>query len=193
MRRIWIGVLVWLIPAAALAQNAAPEPSSRLWIVAGGASGTLRGHCRECEEDFPFRHGPALVGNAGYRVNSRLDVGADLFWMQWKNESGRIRVTSIAAATQFRPWESKGFFIKGGAGMALVRNWVHTLGPNPDNSKALAVLIGGGWEFKTKSRLGLQLFAMQHVGALGDLQTVNGAVPDVTGNFWSVGAAIVIR
>ena len=34
---------------------------------------------------------------------------------------------------------------------------------------------------------------MQHVGALGDLQTVNGAISDVTGNFWSLGAAIVIR
>jgi hypothetical protein len=42
-------------------------------------------------------------------------------------------------------------------------------------------------------RLGLQLFAMQHVGALGDLQTVNGSVADVTANFWSLGAAIVIR
>jgi hypothetical protein len=77
--------------------------------------------------------------------------------------------------------------------MAFVRNWVHTIGPHPDDSKALAVVFGGGWEFNTTSRVGLQLFAMQHVGALGDLQTVNGAVADVTGNFWSLGAAIVIR
>ena len=196
MKCFRVCLLLWLIPASALAQDAAPAPPappSRLWIVAGGASGTLRGHCQDCGADFPFRHGGAVVGNAGYRVNPRMDVGADVFWMQWRNESGRIRATALDAVVQFRPWESKGFFVKGGAGMAFVRNWVVTLGGSADNSKALAVVIGGGWEFNTKSRVGLQLFAMQHVGALGDLQTVNGAVADVTGNFWSLGAAIVIR
>ena len=193
MKGLWMCVLVWLIAASAAAQDAPPAQPSRLWIVAGGASGTLRGHCQDCAQDFPFRHGGALVGNAGYRVSPRTAVGADVFWMQWRNESGRIKATAINAVAQFRPWESKGFFVKGGAGMAFVRNWVHTIGPHPDDSKALAVVFGGGWEFAATERLGLQLFATQHVGALGDLQTAGGAVPDVTGNFWSVGAAIVIR
>jgi hypothetical protein len=187
-------VVAWLFPQPALAQDAGRDSApSRLWIVAGTGSGTIRGHCQDCEQEFPFRHGGAIVADVGYRVSSRLDVGADLFWMQWHNDSGRLRATAFDAVAQFRPWSSKGFFVKGGAGMALVRNWVRTLGPNPDNSKALAVVIGGGWEFDLKGRFGFQLFAMQHVGALGDLQTVNGAVSDVTGNFWSLGAAIVIR
>jgi hypothetical protein len=193
--------LAWFMPASVFAQGAQPPPPtpaqpappSRLWIVAGGASGTLRGHCQNCEQDFPFRHGGAVVGNGGYHVNSRMDVGADVFWMQWKNESGRIRATAINGVAQFRPWESKGFFVKGGAGMAFVRNWVQTLGPNPDDQKALSVVFGGGWEFNPTGPLGLQLFAMQHVGALGDLQTLNGPVADVSANFWSLGAAIVIR
>ena len=195
MRRVLV-VLAWLIPVSALAQGAQPappSPPSRLWIVAGGASGTLRGHCNSCEQDFPFRHGGAVVGDAGYRVNSRMDVGADVFWMQWSNESGRIRATALNGVAQFRPWESKGFFVKGGAGMAFVRNWVQTLGPNPDDQKALSVVFGGGWEFKPTGPLGLQLFAMQHVGALGDLQTAAGPIGDVSANFWSLGAAIVIR
>lgn len=196
MKGLWLCVVVLLIPAAAVAQDAPPAPQSppsRLWIVAGGASGTLRGHCQDCEQDLSFRNGPAIVANAGYRVSPRMDVGADVFWMQWRNEGGQIRATAIDAVAQFRPWASKGFFVKGGAGMAFVRNWVRTIGPNPENSKALSVVFGGGWEFQTSQRLGLQLFAMQHVGALGDLQTVDGAVSDVTGNFWSLGAAIVIR
>ena len=188
-------LLAWLFPASALAQDAQPPtpPPSRLWIVAGGAPVTLRGHCQDCGVTFPYRHSGAFVGNAGYRVNSRMDVGADLFWIRWNNESGRIRATALEAVAQFRPWSSKGFFLKGGAGMAFVHNFVHTLGPHPDKSKALAVVIGGGWEFNPKGPLGLQLFAMQHTGALGDLQTVNGPIADVTGNFWSLGAAIVIR
>jgi len=193
MKRLCIFVIAWLIPVSTLAQETQGAPPSRLWIVAGAASGTLRGHCQDCSQEFPFRHGPAIVGNAGYRVSPRMDVGADVFWMQWSNESGHIRATAIDAVAQFRPWVSKGFFVKGGAGMAFVRNWVQTIGPHPDNQKALAVVFGGGWEFHPQSRLGLQLFAMQHVGAIGDLQTAAGPVADVTGNFWSVGAAIVIR
>ena len=196
MKRIGLCVVLACLSAApVLAQDTPPPPTppSKLWIVAGGASGTLRGHCQECGAEFPFRHGGAVVGNGGYRVNSRMDVGGDVFWMQWNKESGRIRATAINAVAQFRPWGSKGFFVKGGAGMAFVRNWVQTIGPNPDNQKALSVVFGGGWEFKPKGPLGLQLFAMQHVGALGDLQTANGPIPEVSANFWSLGAAIVIR
>jgi hypothetical protein len=154
--------LAWVLPASALAQGAQPAPPSRLWIVAGGASGTLRGHCQECAQDFPFRSWrrprrqcrlPSQSAS-GRRGRPAVDAVA--------NESGRIRATAIDAVAQFRPWESKGFFVKGGAGMAFVRNWVRTIGPNPDDSKALAVVIGGGWEFNPKGPLGLQLFAMQH-------------------------------
>jgi hypothetical protein len=193
MKGLWMCVLVSLIARSAVAQEAQPEPPSRLWIVAGAGSGTLRGHCQDCAQDFPFRHGPVFTGNAGYRVSPRTDVGGEVFWMQWRNDSGRIRATAIEAIAQFRPWTSKGFFVKGGAGMAFVRNWVQTLGPNPDNQKALAVVFGSGWEFKPKGRLGLQLFAMQHIGAVGDLQTANGPIADITANFWSLGAAIVLR
>ena len=55
------------------------------------------------------------------------------------------------------------------------------------------MVVGTGWEFRQKSAIGFQLFAMQYVGALGDLQTVNGPIPDVTGNFWSLGGALVFR
>ena len=195
MKRFWMCVLLWFVPAAAAAQTAptAPADESKLWIVVGGGVGTLRGHCQNCGADFPFRHGPAIVGNGGYHVNPRVDVGGDVFWMQWKNDSGTIQAVAIEGVGQFRPWVSKGFFLKGGAGMAFVRNWVKTTGPHPDDSKALSVSFGTGWEFNPKGRLGLQLFASQHVGALGDLQTTSGPIADVTGNFWTLGAAIVIR
>ena len=193
MKRFWMWMLVCLSAAPALAQSAPPADESKLWIVVGAGVGTLRGHCTACGADFPFRNGPAILGNGGYRVNPRLDVGGDVFWMQWTNESGNIQAVSFEGIGQFRPWVSKGFFVKGGAGMALVRNWVKTTGPHPDDSKALSVSFGTGWEFNPKGRLGLQLFASQYVGALGDLQTLNGPVPDVTGNFWALGAAIVIR
>jgi hypothetical protein len=178
-----------LVPAAAAAQS---EPSS-VWVTAGAAFTTLRGDCQTCEEDVPYRHGASLLANAGYRVNTRMDVGGEIAWMPVDSPRGRVTTTHIDAVAQFRPWSSKGFFIKGGAGMAFVRNWIDTTARSSINQKALSVVIGGGWAFRREERVGVQVFAAQHVAALGDLQTPEAAVPDVVGNFWSVGAAIVFR
>jgi hypothetical protein len=193
----------WLAPSVAAAQSAPPgapavQPdgaaeASRLWLVAGGTFGTVRGDCQTCEEDFPYRQAGGVLANVGYRVNDRMDVGGELFWMPVDTAQGQILTTHIDAVAQFRPWASQGFFLKGGAGMAFVRNWVDAIGPDPINSKAWSVVIGGGWAFRPAERVGLQVFGAQHVAALGDLQTAAEDIPDVVGNFWTLGVAIVIR
>ena len=182
-------VLILLAPAVCAAQ----ADESRLWIVAGAASASVRGDCQTCEEDYPYRHGAGILGNAGYRVNPRRDVGAEIFWVPVDTAAGTIRTTHFDAVAQFRPWGAKGFFLKGGAGMAFVRNWIDTLNNEAINSKALSVVIGGGWVFRPDKRVGLELFASQHAGALGDLKTGDSDVPDVMGNYWSIGAALVFR
>jgi hypothetical protein len=196
-------LLVWLAPSTAIAQSAPPtRPSvasdgpaetSRLWLVAGAAFATLRGDCQTCEEDFPYRHAASVLADVGYRVNDRMDVGGEVFWMPVDTVQGQIRTTHFDAIAQYRPWRSKGFFLKGGAGVAFVRNWVDALGPDSINQKALSVVIGTGWAFRPARRVGFQVFGAQHVAALGDLQTPDEDVEDVVGNFWSLGIAIVIR
>jgi hypothetical protein len=196
-------LLGWLAPSVVAAQSASPTrpatapadrpETSNLWLTAGTAFATVRGDCQTCEEDFPYRHAGSVLANIGYRVNNRMDVGAEVFWMPVDTTQGEIRTTHIDAVAQFRPWASQGFFLKGGAGMAFVRNWVDAIGPDPINQKALSVVIGAGWAFRPAERIGLQVFGSQHVAALGDLQTGEEDVPDVVGNFWSIGVAIVIR
>jgi hypothetical protein len=185
----WWCALIMLWPAVGAAQT----DESRKWIVVGAASATVRGDCQTCEEDFPYRHGLGILGNAGYRINPRMDVGAEIFWVPLETASGTLNTTHIDAVAQFRPWRTQGFFFKGGAGMAFIRNWVDAIGPGAINSKALSVVIGTGWVFRADKRVGLELFASQHAGALGDLQTAAGEVPDVLGNYWSIGAALVFR
>ena len=195
-------LLVWLTPGVAAAQQTAKvdaQPSqreaapSRLWLVAGGAFATVRGDCQTCEDDFPYRHSGSILADLGYQVSERMDVGAELSWVPINTADGRIRTTHVDAVAQFRPWTSQGFFLKGGAGMAFVRNWVDAVGSDAINSKALSLVIGGGWIVHPAARLGLQIFAAQHAAALGDLTTATVDVPDVMGNFWSVGMAIVIH
>ncbi len=201
-------LLVWLVPAAAGAQSephaaAPPAPSemSKLWLVVGGASATLRSECNApanpdsphtCGQS-PYRHSGSLIADIGYRVHDRMDVGAELFWMPTNTSSGHIRVTHVDAVAQFRPWASQGFFLKGGAGLAFLRNWVDAVGPSSIDQKALSVVVGAGWVFRPADRLGLEIFGMQHAGAIGDVQTSEGPIENVMGNFWSVGAAVVIR
>lgn len=186
-------IVLALAPANAAAQASSPLPS-RLWLTAGGASATLHGDCQTCEAEYPYRHDGGVLANVGYQVNPRMDVGAEVFWVPMGTAAeGTIRTTHFDAVAQFRPWASQGFFMKGGAGMAYVRNWLDTTSSESINSKALSLVIGAGWEFRPLRRIGFQVFGSQHVAALGDLATIDGDIPDVVGNFWSFGAAIVIR
>ena len=191
---VWAVLMMAAAPALASGQLAPQSnTSSNLWLVAGGGFATVRGDCQTCEEDYPYRHGGNLLANVGYRVNERMDVGAEVFWAPINSPQGTIRTTHFDAVAQFRPWRSQGFFLKGGAGLALVRNWVDVISSDPVNSKAFSLVVGGGWTFRSAGRFGAQVYFSQHAGAMGDLTTGAGTVQDVIGNFWSTGMAIVIR
>ena len=191
------------LPAVAFAQPAAaappapPEslPMSRLWIVGGGGSTSLLGDCTDCEER-PYTHGGSVTGIVGRSINRRTDVGAEVLWMPTTMPSGDdVRITFLMASVQFRPWRTKGFFVRGGMGMAFVRNWLATVENTapPIRSRAFGLGLGTGWEWLTGCHGGAQIYAAQHVAALGDLTTSTGSVENVMGNFWSIGGAFVIR
>jgi hypothetical protein len=189
----WI-VMVWLTPAPSAAQAPA-GPASRTWIIAGGGSTTLLGDCTDCAADT-YIHSGSLIAGAGVSLNSRTDVGAEVLWVPTTLTTGdHVRATFLMASVQFRPWQSKGFFLRAGSGMAFLRNWVNTFEETspPVRSKAFALGLGAGWEWRMRGRMGLQVFGAQHVAALGDLETSAGTTENVMGNFWSVGGAVVIR
>ena len=182
-------------------REATPADKSKLWLVAGGAATTLRGDCQDCEQPGAFLHTGSIFAAAGRRMNARMDAGVEVAWVPAETASGnQIRATFVLAAAQFRPWQSRGFILKAGMGMTFVRNWVYdgTGIQPPVTSKALGLTYGAGWTFRRHSRAGLQVLGTQHVAALGDFQTGSGSlgtglIENVVGNFWSVGAAIVIR
>lgn len=165
------------------------------WITAGGAWTTMLGDCTNCEIEH-YLHSGGVMGNVGISINPRTDLGAEVFWIPETLTTGdQIRVTFLMAAVEFRPWRSRGFFLKTGAGMAFLTNWLDALDDQepPVRSKAFALAIGAGWEWKLRGRLGVQAWTTQHVAALGDLQTSTTTIENVMGNFWTVGGGIVIR
>lgn len=178
--------------AAALTEGST-SGASPLWLTIGGTWSTVRRDCQTCARDYRHRRGTGVLVNLGYRVNSRLDAGAELFRTGVGNRQGELRTTHLDAVTQFRPWSSRGLFIKGGAGMAFVGQLLDELQATPRTSKALSVVLGAGWVFRPAARVGLQLSASHHAAALGDLRTATGDRPDVMANFWSLGASVVVR
>jgi hypothetical protein len=192
------------VPLVARAQATPPANSdvteqSRMWLVLGGASTTFRGDCQEdcvAHGTGDYIHASSVQAIAGTRVNRKMDIGAEASWVPATSRDGvDIRTTFLLAAAQFRPWQSQGFFVRGGMGMAFVRNFVYgqSGAQPPITSKALGLGYAAGWAFRRSDRVGLQVFGSQHVAALGDFQTGGATATDVIANFWSVGAAIVIR
>ncbi len=197
MRRAVVAALLTLMPIGAAAQAlAAPPPVARRpWIVAGGSATTILGDCTDCVTGR-YLHTGGVLAIAGTSITPKANVGAEVFWVPARSASNEpIRTTYVMGTFQLRPWQSSGFFVRFSLGSAFVRNWVVNTnsGSEAFTSTAFALALGTGWEWRLTSRFGIQVFGAQHVAALGDLATGTGRVENVIGNFWSVGAAVVIR
>jgi len=198
-----LALLLTGLPGVAAAQTAGrpaspsqPAEMSKLWIVAGGGSSSFLADCTECGDPEHYRHSGGVLVNAGRSVTRKLDFGAEIFWSTAGTIAGgdRARTTFALAATQFRPWQSQGFFVKAGIGIAFIRNSV-TINEEAGEflSKALAVGIGAGWEWRLRGRFGAEVYASQYAAAAGDILVSAGTANNVLVNYWSVGGAIVIR
>jgi hypothetical protein len=199
----YVAVLAVLLSCLPPALASAQEPSAaapsdegiRPWIVVGAAWTTLLGTCTNCEGENYLNSG-GFMADAGVSINKRTEFGGEVLWVPETLTTGdEIRVTFLMATAQFRPWETHGFFLKGGAGMAFLKNWLDAFENTspPVRSKAFSLVLGTGWEWKVRGRFGLQVFGAHHVAALGDLQAGGQTVENVMGNFWSLGTSVVFR
>jgi len=182
------------VAAAQTATSSSPSSGWQPWIVVGGSSTTLLGDCTDCPADT-YVHDGGVLGIVGTPLTPRTDIGGQIFWVPSSSAAGEpIKTTYVMGTFQFRPWGGSGFFVRLSSGMAFVRNWVvETDTSTSFTSKAFALEVGGGWEWRFGRRFGTQVFGSQHVAALGDLQGATQRVENVMGNFWSVGGGIVIR
>lgn len=205
MRRVALAAWVCglLLPTSALAQTPAaatgPAPGSRVWIVAGAGFAAARAGCPTCDREGVYTTSHSFLIDAGMRINPRVDAGIELFWVSLDVDgTAPIRTTFLLGVAQFRPWVDHGLFLRAGMGIGIAGNGLfNPIGPPlapPYTTNALAIAYGIGWEFTVARHWGIQVHGMQHVAALGELTTTAGtSVKNVVGNYWTVGAAVVIR
>jgi hypothetical protein len=196
-------VLIVTVPAPAAAQSGTASPSrpddSRIWITLGGGFTSLKGDCATCDTSNPvYNKTGSLVLDFGARANKQLDAAVEVQWTPASTLNGEdIRSTFVMGIGQYRPLRNHGFFVKGGMGIAFVRNWIYDATNDvtpPFTTNAMALMYGGGWEFRSSTRFGIQVFGMHNVVAMGDLTVSSGdSIQNVVGNFWTVGASVVIR
>jgi hypothetical protein len=122
-----------------------------------------------------------------------------MFWVSSRIEhEPPIRTTFILGLAQLRPWDRHGFFLRAGMGVSFAGNGLYSpIGPPlapPFTTNALGVTYGTGWMLGWTRRRTVQVQATHHVAALGQLTTVDGGSHEnVVGNYWTIGAALVVR
>ena len=103
------------------------NPCLRHLLLAPGIPGSSEAAARQrCSAIAPTARPTPICTRAGSwpllaeSITHRTDVGAELFWIPATTASGDYtRTMYIMGTFQFRPWQSSGFFMRVGSGMAV--------------------------------------------------------------------------
>ena len=90
--------------------------------------------------------------SGGVVVNGQLDAGGEIFWASTTFDAGDYRAAFLLGVVQFRPWQTRGFYLKGGLGLAFIRANI-TVDDQTTTStpKGLGVHYGAGWMFGSRA------------------------------------------
>jgi hypothetical protein len=127
-------------------------------------------------------------------MNERLLVGGEIFSTRREFETFSLRNTYLLGLVQFRPFATQGFFIKGGYGMASVKDRF-TLGGADESASAwgIGLMYGAGWVFRAGSRVSVAPVGGQYVTTVGSVRVAQGTAQNVVVNSWFLGAVVMFR
>jgi Outer membrane protein beta-barrel domain len=185
-----------LAAAQAYAQDTqAPSPPARAsWLGAGLGYGAFRTDCSNCTRDDLYSTGGSLFVSGGVAVNDRVDAGGEILWASTVFDAGKYRATFLLGVAQFRPWPTRGFYLKGGLGLAFIRASITVDGQTTESKpKGLGVHYGAGWMFGRERRVSFAPFGGHYVASLGDLPTAGGVAENPVSNVWFAGVTVFIR
>ncbi len=109
--------------------------------------------------------------------------------------SASLRDTHLLGIFQFRPFAGLGFFLKGGYGMALVKDVLPLAGGGEATFRTwgMGVMYGAGWIFGAKRRVSFAPTAATYITTVGDVRGVQATAQNVVINGWFAGAVVMFR
>jgi hypothetical protein len=187
-------MLLAAAPAAAQEQPSATAKASRWWAGAGGGYLASRSDCSNCEGERSYNDGGALLFQGGLRASERVLVGGEVFTFGRSDSGVDVRDTFLLAIVQARPFTRHGFFLKGGYGMAIVKDTFVADGARvTSRTWGMGLMYGAGWVFGEGHRVSVAPFGAQYVTTVGDIVTQAGTAENVVGNGWFAGAVVMFR
>jgi hypothetical protein len=186
-----------LAPHGASAQGTPAAQSKDIgwWVGAGGGYLAGRASCSNCETDPPFGDGSAVLVQGGVRAGERLHIGGELFTTTREMNGASLRDTHLLGIFQFRPFTRFGFFLKGGYGMALVKDVIPVTANTQFSARTwgMGVMYGAGWIFGQSKRVSVAPTAATYVTTVGDVRGVERTAQNVVINGWFAGAVVMFR
>ena len=172
----------------------AAQPSRGGWLGVGLGYAAFRTDCNNCARDDLYSTGGSLMLSGGVAVNDQLDAGGEILAASTAFDGGKYRASFLLGTVQFRPWQARGFYLKGGLGLSFVRASITVGGQTTESRpKGLGVHYGAGWMFGRGRRVSFAPFGGHYVASLGDVPTATGVAENPVSNVWFAGVTVFVR
>jgi hypothetical protein len=176
MRVLTRVVLLAVVCGPLLPRQAAAQERHGVWFGVSLGPGSAGVRCTECI--FNDRRGAgALILNGGWTLTPRTLVGVEVdVWTQGAPDlpnSFTIALTlaNVSGTLTYYPSRTSGFFVKGGAGVAIADFDAHLDGKATtiNLGKGPGVIAGAGYELRKWRRVSLTAGVDYWYGRIGDV------------------------
>jgi hypothetical protein len=185
--------LLGFFAAAADAQTAASPEPGRFSVAAWTGYTATRAGCETCETNDNYNDTWTIGAAPLWRLNRHMLVGIELV-VQPSSTQGVARSLYVLGSVQFHPWAAKGFFLKGGYGLARVRTWLRESDASQEGKfVGMAVNYGAGWHCRQEGRVSCALFGAHYVSTFGTVKLQGFDAVNVISNAWVAGVSVYVR
>jgi hypothetical protein len=172
---------------------------SGLWGEIGAGPGRIRIGCSGCT-DVVAASAPASYLRIGGTVSDHVVIGLEVFSLldrAFGFSSGDTTTTAATAtATIVVLWfpTRRGFFVKGGAGLAGGQFTIPgTAGADTSTGGGIGMTFGFGWDFALSRRFAITTNFAAYVTAVGDVVLPGQRVDDVIATMYQAGIGFTFR
>ena len=186
-----------LLTAPAWAQRSDRPHRSGLWGELGAGPGRVRIACSGCTE-VVAAGGVTSYVRIGGTVSDRVVIGLEVFSLLNRgfgfSDTTTTAETATAAVVVLWFPSRRGFFFKGGAGIASGQFTIPgTAGADTSNGQGIGLTYGFGWDFPISRKFAVTTNFAAYVTAVGDVILPGQRVDDVIATMYQAGIGITFR